>query len=106
MEKIEQFADACQNNKVREVKKMISKGVDINGVNKYGYTGLALAMSNGNTEVVRILLSCSNIKIKGEQKKTSQSFFTITRSNFSQILKSWTFINSSSSWLFKNVQNH
>ena len=63
MEKIEQFADACQNNKVREVKKMISKGVDINGVNKYGYTGLALAMSNGNTEIARILLGCSNIKI-------------------------------------------
>ena len=44
--------------------------------------------------------------LKGEQKNTSQSFFTITRSKFTQILKSWTFFNSSSSWLLKNVQDH
>ena len=45
-------------------------------------------------------------KLKGEQKKTYQIFFTITRSKFTQILKSWTFLNSSSSWLLKNVQDH
>ena len=44
--------------------------------------------------------------VKGELKKTYQSFFTITRSNFTKILKSWTFLNSSSSWLLKNVQDH
>ena len=33
-------------------------------------------------------------------------FFTITWSNFTQILKSWTFLNSSSIWLLKNVQDH
>ena len=44
--------------------------------------------------------------LKGEPKKNYQSFFTITRSNFTQILKSWTFLNSSSSWLLKNVQDH
>ena len=44
--------------------------------------------------------------LKGETKKTYQSFFTITRSNFTQILSSWTFLNSSSSWLLKNVQDH
>ena len=46
------------------------------------------------------------LNVKGEQKKTYQSFFTIIRSNFTQILKSWTFLNSSSSWLLKNVQDH
>ena len=46
-----------------------------------------------------------NGKLKGEPKKTYQSFFTITRSNFTQILK-WTFLNSSSSWLLKNVRDH
>ena len=44
--------------------------------------------------------------IKGEQKKTSQSFFSITWSNFTQILKSRTFWKNSSSWLLKNVQDH
>ena len=33
-------------------------------------------------------------------------FHSITWSNFTQILKSWTFLNSSSSWLLKNVQDH
>ena len=54
----------------------------------------------------RIGATCVESNYKGWTKKTSQSFFTITRSNFTQILKSWTFLNSSSSWLLKNVQDH
>ena len=40
---------------------------------------------------------------KGWTKKNLPKFFTITRSNFTQIKKSWTFLNSSSSWLLKNA---
>ena len=42
---------------------MISEGVNINGVNSYGCTGLIWATLSGKTEVSRILLSCNNIKI-------------------------------------------
>ena len=63
MENIEEFIDACENNKVKEVKRMIAEGVDINDLDSDGRTGLIKAMGNGRTEVVRILLGCNNIEI-------------------------------------------
>merc|ERR1719351_404599 len=42
---------------------MISEGVDSNGVHRDEVNGLMVAMDEGNTEVVRILLGCNNIKI-------------------------------------------
>ena len=63
MVNISKFVSACGTNEVIEVRRMISEGVDINGVDSYGYTGLMMAMYKGNTEVSRILLSCNNIKI-------------------------------------------
>ena len=41
---------SASNNNVREVRRMISEGVDINLVDSSGYTGLMWAMMNGNTE--------------------------------------------------------
>ena len=50
--------------KVRKVRRLISEGVDINGVHsRYGCTGLIVGMLHGNTDIVRTLLECSNIKI-------------------------------------------
>ena len=65
MVNISKFVSACKDDKVIEVRRMISEGVNINGVNntEYGYTGLMMAMGLDNTEVSRILLSCNNIKI-------------------------------------------
>jgi len=55
--------------KVREVRRMISEGVDVNGVDdEFASTGLMMAMSNGNNDVVRILLDCNNIKIDVRDK--------------------------------------
>merc|ERR1712179_364451 len=68
MVNISKFVSACFHNQVKEVRKMISEGVDMNGVDSYGYTGLMKAMMWGNTEVSRILLSCDNIKIDIKDK--------------------------------------
>jgi len=46
------------------VRRMISEGVNINGAaNKYGCSGLQVAMLLGRTEVVRMLLGCNEIRI-------------------------------------------
>merc|ERR1739840_66451 len=63
MENIEEFIDACEDNKVKEVRRMISEGVDVNDLDSDGRTALIKAMGIGRTEVVRILLVCNNIKI-------------------------------------------
>ena len=60
--------DCGSANKVIEVRRMISEGVNINGGDEYGDTGLMTAMGRGNTEVSRILLSCNNIKIDIKNK--------------------------------------
>ena len=57
------FVTACQANDVIGVKNMISEGVDINGEDICGMSGLISASIMGNSEVIRILLSCRNIKI-------------------------------------------
>jgi len=64
MKNNEEFLLACAHSGIREISKMISEGVDINGVNnRYGYSGLMLAMGEGNTEAAGLLLGCPNIKI-------------------------------------------
>jgi len=63
MEIIEEFIVACEANKIKKVKKMISEGVDINDLDSDGRTALMKTMGNGRTELVRILLGCNNIKI-------------------------------------------
>ena len=68
MVNINKFVTACDDNKVIEVRRMISEGVNINGRDGDGFTGLMVAMYNGNTEVSRILLSCNNIKIDIKDK--------------------------------------
>ena len=74
MTSVNSFIIACYNNKVREVRRMISEGVDINGMDsKYGVTGLMMAMMNGHTEVVRILLGSNNIKIDTKNRSGTSS---------------------------------
>ena len=55
--------------KVKELRRMIAGGVDINGCDtEFASTALMLAMSKETIEVVRILLSCNNIKIDARDK--------------------------------------
>ena len=71
---INSFVNACGTNEVREVRRMISEGVDINGMDsKYGVTGLMKAMMRGHTEVVRILLCSNNIKIDIKNRSGTSS---------------------------------
>ena len=64
MENNESFVLACANNDIGGIKKMIAEGEDYNGVNnRYGYSGLMLAMGEGHTEAARILLERNDIKI-------------------------------------------
>ena len=72
MDNIEEFASACGNNKVIEVRRMISEGVNINGVNSYWGTGLIVAMSYGYTEISRILL-------RGGVTKKTRKFGTMSQ---------------------------
>jgi len=58
---IEKFVTACEENKIDTVRKMIDDGVDVNGVNSYGWTGLMKAMSNNHPAVVTLLLSHPDI---------------------------------------------
>ena len=59
---IEQFVTACEYSK-KTVRKMLIKGVDINGRCSDGETGLNSAMGNNNTDIVRLLLAHSDIQI-------------------------------------------
>ena len=72
MKNTQKFVTACYVNNLEEITRMISEGVDINGGDsKYGNTGLMMAMRNGNNEVLKILLSCSDIKIDLKNKNGS-----------------------------------
>jgi len=64
MASVDRFIVACYDNKVREVRRMISEGVDINGLDSiHGVTGLMVSMMCGNKDVVRILLGCNSMKM-------------------------------------------
>ena len=44
-----EFLNACwkyNEDNVRKVRRMISEGVDVNSVQKHGYTGLMVALLN------------------------------------------------------------
>ena len=72
MDKIYKFVSACRYNKVIEVRRMISEGVNINDEDTVTRdTGLIVAMWCGNTKISRILLSCNNIKIDIKDKYSS-----------------------------------
>ena len=68
------FVDGCMSDSnVREVRRMISEDVDINGVDKDSHTGLMWAMMACSNRVVRILLGCNNIKIDKLRLKLCQA---------------------------------
>ena len=60
---IDSFIQVCIFNQVLQVEKLIKEGVDINGVNNVGQTGLMMAMMFGNTEVAAALLAHVDIKL-------------------------------------------
>merc|ERR1719233_413158 len=57
-----QFDICLENMKEVMVLEMISAGVNVNGLHD-GFSGLSVAMTAGNVEVVKILLGCQDIKI-------------------------------------------
>ena len=60
---IDAFVHACLFNRVTEVTKLLAEGVDINGGDCNGRTGLMGAMRMGYTEVAIILLAHNDIKL-------------------------------------------
>jgi ankyrin repeat protein len=51
----EAFLSACERGDLQVFKQLVSK-IDINEKNENGYTGLALAVRNGHTEIVYELI--------------------------------------------------
>merc|ERR1719233_625870 len=65
MESVEKFVEACLLSQVKEARRMIAEGVDVNGVDKlFAQNGLmnAMEMSTDN-KLTKILLDCNNIKL-------------------------------------------
>ena len=87
MDNIEEFVTACDLNNVIEVRRMISEGVNINGMDSDGHTGLIVAMGHDNTEVSRILLSCNNIKIDTKDKIGSTALHSACLNNHIESVK-------------------
>jgi len=47
----------CKQGNIKEVKKLIHRGMDINEKNKDGDTPLLIAFKNGNIELIKCLLN-------------------------------------------------
>ena len=52
----EQLFEAVLSNKIKEVKRLIEEGADVNVVNKYGRTALYSASRDGYSEIVKMLI--------------------------------------------------
>ena len=77
MERVDWLIFACRRRNVKEVRRIISEGVDINGQDSDGKTGLMVSMSASyRTETARILLGHNNIKldIKNKDGRTALHF--------------------------------
>ena len=70
MDRINKLVHACLLLKDTEVRRMISEGVDINGLSvTYQATALMFAIgSHRSTEILRILLGRNDIKIATKNK--------------------------------------
>ena len=74
MERVDWLIFACRRRNVKEVRRIISEGVDINVQGRAGMTVLMVSMSTDvSIEIARILLGCKNIKIdiKGKDGYTA-----------------------------------
>ena len=64
MDQGEQFLDHCHENNISEVKKCLSRGVDVNTVSGDGdWSGLIIAAWNDYSDLVDLLLAQPDIKI-------------------------------------------
>ena len=69
MESVDRLISACGRNNVKDVRRIISEGVDINGQDSDGTTGLMVSMRHSYcTETARILLGYNNIKLDIKDK--------------------------------------
>ena len=53
----EQLSDASKFYNIKEIKKLISRGADIDSKDKEGYTPLILSISDGYFDIVELLLN-------------------------------------------------
>ena len=53
----DEFAEWCKNNEIQRVVAALQNGVDVNLRNRYGHTGLLVAIRNGHSNVVQVLRS-------------------------------------------------
>ena len=53
----DEFAEWCENTDVQKVGAALQNGLDVNLRNRYGHTGLLVAIRNGHSNVVQVLRS-------------------------------------------------
>ena len=51
----DEFAEWCENNDIQKVVAALQNGLDVNLRNRYGHTGLMVAIRNGHSKVVEVL---------------------------------------------------
>ena len=59
----DEFAEWCENNNVQKVVAALQSGLDVNLRNRYGHTGLLVAIRNGHSNVVEVLLEQDQLDI-------------------------------------------
>ena len=59
---------AARNGDLSELRKAISKGVDVNTVNQYGQTPLHLAARYGHKEIVEYLIDKAEVNAKDKER--------------------------------------
>ena len=58
-----QLISACESGDIQTVTRLVSLGTDVNGENRYGETGLHIAMRHSYLPIVTYLLDSDNIKL-------------------------------------------
>ncbi len=59
----------CYYGHLNQVKKLVEKGVDINGIGNHGISPLEAAKSGENDDIIEYLLSMGAMKNQTHEKK-------------------------------------
>ena len=59
----QRLLDAIEKNNLNEIKRLIDAGINVNAVDKNGYTALIIAARDGNLAIVKALLKDQRINV-------------------------------------------
>ena len=59
----EELFKASEKGDIEAIKSLLGKGVDVNFIDFYGRTALAVAATKGNKEIVNLLIEKKNKKL-------------------------------------------